>query len=109
LDGRQACYIAYYQPGNQIFLVPDNGDGRNAGSMVLGGTATLSNSQCTVYSQGASIKTNGATLTVTLPVSFTPAFSGHRGFWLATQTLNAAQTSDWQSLGNWLVPSQLVQ
>jgi len=109
LDGRSACYIAYYRPGNQLFLVPDNGDGSQATNIVLTGNNTISNSQCTVSAKGSSVTVNGATLTLTLPITFKPSFAGHRGFWLAAQTLNAAQTSDWQSLGNWLVPSQLVQ
>src|SRR5262249_32671001 len=38
IDGRAACYVAYYRPGNQIYLYPDNGDGTKATSIVLTGT-----------------------------------------------------------------------
>jgi hypothetical protein len=47
---------------------------------------------------------NGAQVMLTLNISFKPAFAGHRGVWLAAQTLGGAQTSDWQALGNWSVP-----
>ena len=104
IDGRSACYIAYYKPGNQVFLYPDNGDGTQATNMVLTGTNTLSNSQCTVSAQGSSVTTNGASMTVALNVSFkSGAFAGPKGIWLAVQTV-AGQTSPWQALGAWRIP-----
>ena len=104
LDGRAACYVAYYRPGNQVFLVPDSGDGTLATSMSLSGTGSLSNSQCTVSAQGSSAVVSGSALTVSLNVTFkSPAFTGPRGIWLATST-PAGQVSPWQALGAWLVP-----
>jgi len=103
IDGRAACYIAYYRPGNQLYLYPDNGDGTQAGSIALTGNNTISNSQCTVSAQGASVTASGNTLTLTLPVTFKTAFAGFKGVWLAAQTL-AAQTSPWQALAAWSVP-----
>src|SRR5208337_316065 len=76
LDGRSACYVAYYRPGNMVFLVPDSGDGTQAAGMVLGGSSTLSNSQCTVSAQGSSAAVNGNQLTVNLNIAFKPAFAG---------------------------------
>jgi len=104
IDGRGACYIAYYRPGNQVYLYPDNGDGSQASSMVLTGNNTLGNSQCTISAQGASVQTSGATLGVTIPITFKPAFGGLKAVWLAAQTLSGAH-SDWQALGAWNVPS----
>ena len=104
IDGRSACSIAYYRPGNQVYLYPDNGDGSQATSMVLTGTNTVSNSQCTILSQGSSVAVNGAQLSVALHITFKPAFSGPKGVWLAVQTLGGAQTSPWESLGAWQVP-----
>ena len=104
LDGRGACYVAYYRPGNLLLLIPDNGDGTQATSMALSGTTnTLSNSQCTISAQGSSASTNGAQLTLNLNVTFKSAFTGPKGVWMAAQTL-AAQTSPWQALGAWRVP-----
>ena len=102
LDGRAACYVAYYRPGNQLFLVPDNGDGTQATSMVLTGTNSLSNSQCTV-SAGSPLPPVASTiLPVVLNFTFKSGFSGLKVVWMAGQTL-AGQTSPWQPLGVWRV------
>ena len=105
IDGRGACYFAYYRPGNLLYLSPDNGDGSQATNIFLSGSATIGNSQCTISAQGASVLANGNTLTVTLPITFKPAFTGFKGVWLAAQTL-AAQTSAWQALGAEALPGQ---
>jgi len=104
LDGRSACYAVYYRPGNQVFLYPDNGDPSQAASMILTGSNTLSNSQCTVSAQGSSAASNGNQLTVNLNIAFKPAFAGPKAVWMAVQTMGGAQTSPWQSLGAWQVP-----
>ena len=106
IDGRAACYVAYYRPGNQLYLYPDNGDGNAATNIVLTGSNTIGNSQCTVSAQGSQVETNGNTLNVTLAIAFKPAFAGFKGVWLAAQTMGAAQTSAWQALGSEAVPGQ---
>ena len=104
LDGVGACYMAYYRPGNQLFLLPDNGDGSQATSMVLNGaSASLSNSQCMIIGPGSSASVNGNQLKVTLNTVFKPAFSGRKAVWLGAVTLTG-QSSSWQSLGAWAVP-----
>ena len=103
IDGRNACYVAYHRPSNQIYLYPDSGDGSLATHVALTGTNTLSNSQCTVSSQGSSVTTSGAVMTVNLNISFTAAFRGPKGVWMAVQTMTA-QTSAWEALGAWLAP-----
>src|SRR5262249_18719976 len=105
IDGRGACYVAYYRPGNQLYLYPDNGDGSQATNIVLTGNNTISNNQCTISAQGSNVHANGNTLTVTLPVTFKTAFAGFKGVWQAAQTLGGAQTSPWQALGAWSVPA----
>lgn len=104
LDGAGACYTAYYRPANLLLLLPDNGNGAQATSMVLnGGNASLSNSQCTIFGSGSSASVNGNQLTVTLNTVFKPAFAGRKGIWLGVATLTG-QSSDWQALGAWQVP-----
>ena len=105
IDGRNGCYVAYYRPGNQLYLYPDNGDGSQATSIVLTGNNTIGNSQCTISAQGSNVQVVGNTLTVTLPVAFKAAFAGFKGVWQAAQTLGGAQTSPWQALGAWSVPA----
>jgi hypothetical protein len=104
IDGRAACYVAYYRPGNQIYLYPDNGDGNQATSIVLTGTNTIENSQCRISAQGSSVVMNGATMTVNLNYTFKPAFSGFKAIWTAVATTNSAQVSAWKPVGGWLVP-----
>ncbi|HYW47512.1 MAG TPA: FG-GAP repeat protein [Bryobacteraceae bacterium] len=106
IDGRAACYVAYYRPGNQLYLYPDNGDGAAATNIVLTGSNTISNSQCTVSALGSQVQTNGSTLNVTLAIAFKPAFAGFKGVWMAAQTMGAAETSAWQALGAEAVPGQ---
>ena len=104
IDGRAACYVAYYRPANLVLLIPDSGDGSQATSMPLSGTGTLSNSQCTISAQGSSVSTSGNQLVVTLNVTFkSGAFTGPKGVWLAASTLSN-QVGPWQALGVWRVP-----
>jgi len=103
IDGRSACYVAYYAPGNQLFLYPDNGDGTQALSMALTGSNSLSNSQCTVLASGSSYTKAGAAATLTLNITFSTAFAGHKGIWLAAQTLSL-HSSDWQAQGELTLP-----
>jgi len=105
VDGRAACYVAYYRPGNLLYLYPDNGDGTAATSIPLTGTNTIANSQCSISAQGSSVQVNGDTLKVTLPITFKTPFAGSKGVWMAAQTVTA-QTSPWQIIGQWSVPGQ---
>ena len=103
VDGGQACYVAYYAPANLIFLIPDNGDGAQATSMVLSSTNTLENSQCLINAQGSSTSTAGGQLTLNLKVTVKAAFAGPRGVWTAMQNM-VGQVSPWRIAGSWLVP-----
>jgi len=103
VDGREACYVAYYRPGNQLYLYPDNGDGTQAPSITLTGTNTIANGQCAVSAAGASVESIGNTLTLVLPISFHSNFSGFKGVWMAAQTLTGV-TGTWQPLGAIVVP-----
>lgn len=105
LDGRQACYVAYSPQSNAIFLVDDAGNagGPFAGGFVLGTQgASATNTRCTVLSDGSSVTTTGATLTLQLNLRFTPAFNGPRILYAAAQTATGGNTG-WQALGAWMV------
>jgi hypothetical protein len=105
LDAKSACYIAYYRPGNILLLYPDSGDGSQTTNMVLTGNNTVANRQCAISAQGASVQTSGNTLTVTLPITFKPAFAGFKAVWMAAYTVDA-HVSPWQALGAEAVPAQ---
>ena len=105
VNGRNACYIAYSVPYNTVYLVDDAGDagGPFAGTMVLPGTATISNGQCAVNGAGSLAVGSGNTLTLTLNVSFTGTFMGNRVFYTAARDTGTGN-SGWQALGAWAVP-----
>ena len=82
-----------------------DGDGTQATNIVLTGSNTIGNSQCTITAQGASVQTGGTLIMVTLPITFKSAFAGFKGVWLAAQTL-AGTVSSWQALGAEALPAQ---
>ena len=110
LDGIQACYVAYSKYYGMLLLVDDGGDsaGPYAGYLTVPSTGSItgsmSNSQCTVNGTGSSAAGSGNTLTLTLNVSFTPAFAGNRIFYTAAGNAAGTENSGWQALGAWTVP-----
>ncbi|MEZ5355698.1 MAG: hypothetical protein R2762_23945 [Bryobacteraceae bacterium] len=103
IDGRQACFVAYYAPGNTLYLYPNNGNGAQASFIVLTGTNVIENGQCRISAQGSSALFNGNQLTLNLNIQFNPAFQGSKAVWMAVQTLSD-QTSPWTVSGSWQVP-----
>jgi len=103
LDGRNACYLAYVVSSNTLVVVDDGGDagGPYAGSVALGGSATIQNSQCAVTL--ASAVGSGNTLTLFLNITFKPAFGGNKVMYMAARDLGAGN-SNWQALGVWQTP-----
>jgi hypothetical protein len=103
LNGAGACYVAYFAPGNILFLFPDDGSAAGLTNMVLAGTASLENSQCRVNAQGSSVVRSGGRLTLNLNMTFKPGFAGSKAVWLALQTLTNV-TAPWKVAGAWQVP-----
>ncbi|SPF48864.1 exported hypothetical protein [Candidatus Sulfopaludibacter sp. SbA4] len=110
LDGRQACYIAFVPSGassGSVDLVDDSGDaGGPYSGMVLPGSGSVSNSQCSIAGAGSSAAGNGNTLTLTLAITFEPAFGGNHVMYLSAQ--DASANSGWQALGTWNAPGAAV-
>jgi subtilisin family serine protease len=103
VNAGQACYVAYFAPGNLLLLYPDNGDGANALTMPLTGTNAVENSQCRISAQGSSATTAGGVLTLNLNITTKSPLAGPNGIWTALQTTDS-QVSPWRISGNWLVP-----
>ena len=103
LDGRHACYLAYSNTYTTLYLVDDPGEagGPYAGSVSLGSSAVIQNSQCAVVLVSAA--GSGTTLTLTLTITFKPAFAGNKIFYTAARDL-VQDNSNWQALGVWQVP-----
>ena len=97
-DGRSACYLAYSRPQATLYLVGDAG-GPLVGGIGLGGTGTLSNSQCTVSSAGSSAAASLTILSLALNVTFTPSFRGNKVVYAAARDSNDSNTSGWVAMG----------
>jgi len=103
LDGRHACYAAFVPGSGSLYLVDDQGDsGGPYSGMVLPGSGSVSNSQCSIAGTGSSAAGSGNTLTLTLAITFTAAFAGNHVMYLAAQ--DASGNSGWSALGTWNAP-----
>ncbi|SPF50571.1 hypothetical protein SBA4_4430017 [Candidatus Sulfopaludibacter sp. SbA4] len=109
LDGRHACYVAFVPSGansGSVFLVDDAGDaGGPYQGLVLPGSGSVSNSQCTISGTGSSASGSGETLTLTLAITFSASFGGNQVVYTSAGGKTAAN-SGWQALGTWGVPYQ---
>lgn len=103
LDGRQACYLAYSRSLNVLYLVGDAGPPSLGSGLVLNGSGTLSNSQCTVNGMGSSASGSQNILSLTVSLSFTPSFSGNRVIYTAARDNSEANNSGWYAVGTWTV------
>jgi len=87
LDGRQACYVAFVPSGansGSVYLVDNAGDaGGPYSGMLLPGSGTVSNSQCSISGAGSSVAASGNALTLTLAITFTGSFTGNKVFYLS--------------------------
>jgi len=95
LDGRQACYLAYSQSLNVLYLVNDSGTALLQGLQV-------NNSQCTVSGVSSSVQGSGNALVLTMTLSFSASFVGNKVIYLAARS--STQNTGWQALGTWTVP-----
>src|SRR6202041_1986223 len=85
LDAIGACYVALVPSSatsGYVYLIDDAGDGGYVSGtpMLLPSGGSLSNSQCTVDASGSSVSGSGDTLSLTLNITFAPAFAGNKVF-----------------------------
>ena len=100
LDGSRACYLAYSQPAGVLYLVNDPGTALLPAISLNSGVA-VTNSQCGATIQ--SMTAGGNTLTLTLNLTFSAAFTGPRIIYAAARDLSDTHNSGWQSVGTWTV------
>jgi hypothetical protein len=99
LSATNACYFYYSRASNALYLASDAGAWQ--GPVTVGGSGTLSNSQCTVNAATSSVSASGTTLTLNLAISFEAGFAGAKGIFMELQ--NATVDSGWSQLGTWTV------
>jgi len=106
IDGRQACYLAFSESTDSIFLVNDLGQsgGPFAGSAVLNGSsAAIQNSQCVISGVVSTSSSVGNTLTLTLDIVFKQGFTGNKIIYVAGRDGAGNNNTDWQAIGTWTV------
>jgi hypothetical protein len=96
-----ACYVQYLRASNTVLLANDSGTAW-AGSAQLGSVGLLQNSQCSIDLAASSATGSGNNLTLTLMLSFKPAFAGLKNIYMAALN-NTSLFSGWQTMGVWTV------
>jgi hypothetical protein len=104
LDGTRACFLAYTQSDNVLYLVKDtNGDLITPGLSPSGGqyTGNSSNSQCELIGQGSTYTKSGNSITFKVNIRFAGGFGGNRIVYANAR--GPLGNSDWQIIGTWTV------
>jgi hypothetical protein len=94
-----SCMFYYNSASNQINLL--NNTATAWLSATLGAAATLQNSQCSLNVATATVSRSGDVLTLSVPVTFQPAFAGSKNIYLHAVDVSGAN-SGWQELGTWV-------
>jgi hypothetical protein len=77
-----ACFLRYSRDANRLYLADDTGfEWTYARSLLLDGTGTAQNSQCTISAATISLP-DWDLLVVNVTVTFKPAFIGSKGIWM---------------------------
>jgi hypothetical protein len=96
-----ACYIVYDRAANRLALVADN-PANGSASIAVGGSGLVSNSQCAFSGSGSSVSFGETTVTLTVTITFLPAFAGPKNVFLFAA--EAGYQSGWVQRGAWNVP-----
>jgi hypothetical protein len=99
-----ACSVLYNRALNTLALLTDAG--AQPASSIAPGSGTEQNSQCVLSGSGSSVSVAGNTLTLSLQITFLPAFTGTKNTYM--DAANAYETVNWQVEGTWVVASALT-
>ena len=99
LTAAGACYLYYNSGSNQIQLANDAGS--LGAALTVGAPGTIQNSQCTLNAGASSVMLSANTLTLSLVLSFKPAFAGAKNIYMEAQ--NATLDSGWSQKGTFIV------
>jgi uncharacterized membrane protein/fibronectin type 3 domain-containing protein len=100
-----SCMAYYSRPTNEIFLLNDAATAWM--SAVLGTSGTLQSSSCSIALASSVATANGITLTLSLAIAFTSAFTGGKNIYMYANDA-AGRISGWQTRGAWTVPAGAV-
>src|SRR5437667_402374 len=102
VQSQNVCFVTYTRATNVLQLVIDAGGTFVGSGATLGSPGTLTNSQCTLNAGASSVSGSGNNLTVSLALTFKPAFAGAKGVFSGVIN-NANVFSGWQTMGSWTV------
>ena len=93
-----ACAVIYNSSLNTLALLTDAG--AQPASSITPGSGTQQNSQCVLSGSGSSVSLFGNTLTLSLALTFQPAFTGAKSVYM--DAVNPYETVNWQVEGTWI-------
>jgi hypothetical protein len=94
------CMVRYEPSTGTMSLRDDSGNWLTGQTFAQGGTQQ--NSQCSIAFSTSSATTSGPTLTLTVNVTFKPAYAGAKNIYSYASSLGGSST-DWQLRGTWTV------
>ena len=98
-----SCAVIFNRVQNTLALLTDSGAQPTA--TVTPGSGSEQNSQCILNGGGSSVTLSGNILTLTLALTFQPAFTGAKNVYM--QAANLSLTTPWQTEGTWTVPASI--
>ena len=95
-----SCLVYYDRAAGTLHLLDDTGTTWQSSG--IGTSTPLQNSQCSIDVSASTATPAGNALTLSLPVTFAPAFAGAKNIYMYAATATA--NSGWQDRGDWMVP-----
>jgi len=95
-----SCYLDYSAPTQTLYLRNDNDSSWSQAS--VGGNTVLQNSQCKLSAKSITAVGSGSTLTLTIPVTFSPSYAGTKSVFTFVADKSGTNTN-WQQGGTWTV------
>ena len=95
-----SCYSRYDAVGNNLYLLNDANTAWY-GPATPGSGVSLENSQCVLSASGSSVAKSGTSMTLSVALSFKPAFAGAKAQWVYANS--ATMNTGWQNMGSWTV------
>jgi hypothetical protein len=97
------CTAYYSQPQNLLYLVTDENDYTQ--SAAPGAPAVLANGQCSINAAATRVTASGTSLTLVLPVTFTPAYGGSKSIYMNAVPADGI-SAGWTAQGSWSVSQE---
>ncbi len=99
LSGTNSCFLEYSASANKVYLW-DNAAMTRVGGLTVGSSGNVSNGGCSLT--GANAVLSGATLTLTVSLSFSGTFSGSKNSYLYVYDASGARDG-YRTVGSWTV------